>query len=181
MAALGHDHVIVNRALGGWAVPRDAAHPGAFYLEMPVDGFIVDDPAARAAEGADFSATVADEARSGTREHLLGPAQLDAGRFPEITVSSLAIAPAGAGPGRAGPGEGAAQLLATVEISVAGHTSRLDVPFVLNSSPGRVSGAGSVVVRQSALGLTPYAVMLGALEVQDEITIRFSFEALAPS
>jgi hypothetical protein len=36
-----------------------------------------------------------------------------------------------------------------------------------------------VVVRQSTLGLTPYAVMLGALAVQDEITIRFSFAALA--
>jgi hypothetical protein len=111
----------------------------------------------------------------------LGAAQLDAGRFPDITVSSLAIAPAAAGPERAEPGEGATQLLATVEMSVAGHTSRLDVPFVLQSSTGRVSGTGSVVVRQSALGLTPYAVMLGALEVQDEITIRFSFAALAPS
>ncbi len=181
LARLGHNHVIVNRALGGWAVPRTQAHPAAFYLEMPVDGFIVDDPDARAAEGVDFSATVADDARSGTREHLLGPAQLDAGRFPDIIVSSLAIAPVSAGPGRTETPEGSAQLLATVEISVAGHTSRLDVPFVLNSSPGRVTGAGSVVVRQSALGLTPYAVMLGALEVQDEITIRFSFAAVAPS
>ena len=96
-------------------------------------------------------------------------------------MSSLAIAPAAAGTGLADPGAGAVQLLATVEISVAGHTSRLDVPFVLDSSPGRVAGAGSVVVRQSALGLTPYAAILGALEVQDEITIRFSFAALAPS
>jgi len=32
-------------------------------------------------------------------------------------------------------------------------------------------------LRQTALGLTPYSLMLGALQVQDAITIKFNIVA----
>ena len=63
-------------------------------------------------------------------------------------------------------------------IGVAGHESTLAVPFTLTSSPDRISAAGSVVLRQSDLGLTPLRVMLGALQVQDDITVKFRFVAV---
>ena len=62
-------------------------------------------------------------------------------------------------------------------ISVAGHESKIDVPFVLESDPDHLSATGSVELRQSALGLTPYSLMLGALQVQDAMTIKFRIVA----
>src|SRR5258707_12134748 len=66
MARLGHNHVILNRAVGGWGDAAAAGLPGSraapesasFSLYVPVADFIVDEVPARAEEGPDFSAYV---------------------------------------------------------------------------------------------------------------------------
>jgi hypothetical protein len=174
MARLGHNHVILNRAITGWVDAAAAGLPGSracpesasFSLHVPVVDFVVDDARARSEEGQDFSAEVPEEAKSGTRHNMLSAALLDAERFPIMTLTSAGITQAPEG-----------NLAATLTVGVAGHQSTLVVPFTLEISPDRISAAGSVVVRQSALGLTPISVMLGALQVQDEVTVRFKFVA----
>jgi polyisoprenoid-binding protein YceI len=99
---------------------------------------------------------------------MLSAALLDADRYPIITLTSIAVAQAEA------PG----QLAATLAVEVAGHESTLVVPFTLETSAGRVSAFGTVALRQSELGLTPFSVMLGALQVQDEFTVKFKLVAL---
>src|SRR5450631_2466447 len=176
MARLGHNHVILNRAITGWVDAAAAGLPGSracpesasFSLHVPVVDFVVDDARARSEEGQDFSAEVPEEAKSGTRHNMLSAALLDAERFPIITLTSVGIAQAPDG-----------NLAATLTIGVAGHESTLVVPFMLEISPDRISAAGSVLVRQSDLGLTPISVMLGALQVQADITVRFKFVATA--
>jgi hypothetical protein len=69
-------------------------------------------------------------------------------------------------------------LRATVAISVAGHESKLEVPFTLQADSSRLSATGSMELRQSTVGLTPYSLMLGALQVQDVMTIKFKFVAV---
>jgi YceI-like domain len=170
MARLGHNHVILNRAIGGWVDAAARLESASFSLYVPVADFIVDDAPARAEEGQDFSADVPEEAKSGTRRNMLGAALLDAERFPVITLTSVGITQTAEG-----------NLTATLTIGVAGHESTLAVPFLLTISPDRISAAGSAVVRQSDLGLTPLRVMLGALQVQDDITVRFRFVATARS
>jgi hypothetical protein len=178
MARLGHNHVILNRAIGGWVDAAAAGLPGSrarpesasFSLYVPVADFVVDDARARSEEGQDFSADVPEEAKSGTRRNMLSAAVLDAERFPIMTLTSVDIAPAAEG-----------NLTATFTIGVAGHESTLTVPFRLTISPDRISAAGSVVLRQSDLGLTPLSVMLGALQVQDDLTVKFRFVAAAPT
>jgi hypothetical protein len=166
MARLGHNHVILNRAVGGWVDAASRPESASFSLYVPVADFIVDDARARSEEGQDFSAEVPEEAKSGTRRNMLGAAVLDVERFPVITLTSVGITQAPEG-----------NLTATLTIGVAGHESTLAVPFLLTISPDRISAAGSVVLRQSDLGLTPLSVMLGALQVQDDITVRFRFVA----
>ena len=100
---------------------------------------------------------------------MLSAAVLDAERFPVITLTSAGITQISEG-----------NLTATLTIGVAGHESTLAVPFTLTISSDRISAAGSMVLRQSDLGLTPLSVMLGALQVQDDITVRFRFVAAAP-
>ena len=69
-------------------------------------------------------------------------------------------------------------MTAAVTVGVAGHESTIDVPFTLQSEPGRLSATGRVELRQTDLGLTPYSLMLGALQVQDAMTVKFKIVAL---
>ena len=160
MASLGHDHVIGNAALSGWVELARPVGDSRFRLEVPVAAFVVDAADARRAVGGDFAAPVPAQARAATREHMLGADQLDAARHPTIVVSSLAIS--GVEP----------DLTARVAVRVAGRTAAITVPFVLARASGRLSATAAFDLRQTALGLTPYRVMLGALRVRDTIGVR---------
>jgi len=173
LARLGHNHVLVNRAIRGTVSLADAAGgavnvsgvaavgTSAFSLSVPIAGFVVDDAQARREAGADFAAEVPDDARAGTLRNMQSTSVLDADEFPVITVN----------------GVDAAERTAAVAINVAGHESKVDVPFALRIDAGRLVATGSLELRQSALGLTPYSLMLGALQVQDAMTIKFKIVA----
>jgi hypothetical protein len=171
LARFGHNHVMVNRELRGAVNLADTA--SGFWLSVPVAGFVVDDAQARGDEGADFASDVPQDAKSGTLRNMLSAAVLDADEFPVITINCVAVS----GP-NGGPDSGS--MIASVAISVAGHESKIDVPFTLQSDSSRLLAIGSLELRQSDLGLSPYSLMLGALQVQDAMTIKFKIVA-APS
>lgn len=185
MAALGHDHVIVNRALEGWVSPAGSPAGAAFFLSIPTSGFVVDEAAARAQEGADFSEEVGADAKAGTLHNMLSPALLDAQSHPSITVQSISIDPApgahvAAGGAQVSPAEGqvsTATEQATVRIFVAGHESSLVLPFTVDSSAGRLHAQAEFTVRQTALGLTPFTALLGALRVEDQMRVKLDLVA----
>jgi len=164
---------MVNRKLSGAVKLADGAGASAFWLSMPSAAFDVDDAQARAQEGADFAAAVPDDAKSGTLQNMLSAAVLDAAEFPAITVRSAAVA------GTQGMEEATRTMVASVTIGVAGHESTIDVPFALQMESGRLTATGTLELRQSALGLAPYSLFLGALQVQDQMTVKFKIVALA--
>jgi polyisoprenoid-binding protein YceI len=167
LASLGHNHVIVNRALGGWVKYAGAATAASFSLNIPAAGFVVDDARVRREEGADFAEDIADDAKSGTLSNMLSAAVLDAAQFPVVTVRSVAV-------------RGTDDALeATLAVNVAGHESTLVVPFSVDGSTRRLTASGALTMRQSALGLTPFSVLMGALRVQDEMRVKFKFVAVA--
>jgi hypothetical protein len=168
LARLGHNHVMVNRSLRGAVKVADAPGEPAFRLTVPVAGFMVDDVQARREEGSDFDSEVSAEAKAGTLQNMLSAAVLDADEFPLITVESVGFSAL----------PGADSMAASVTISVAGHDSKIQVPFTLQRDPNQLSATGSAQIRQSALGLTPYSLMLGALQVQDAMTIKFKIIAV---
>ncbi len=165
MASLGHDHVIVNRALEGWVTFSGDVAGAAFYLTVPTSGFVVDDDAARREEGADFSEKVDADAKAGTLHNMLAPAVLDAQEHPSITVRSVSVETAAGG----------AQ--ATVRVSVAGHESTLVVPFTVDTSPGRLHAQVDFKLQQTRLGLTPFSLFLGALRVEDQLRVKLDLVA----
>ena len=169
LARFGHNHIVVNRSVRGWVNQNLPGSP-RFSLNVPAAAFVVDDAQARREEGPDFAGDVPDDAKSGTLRNMLSAAVLDADEFPSITVDSVAVS-------GATDAAGAGVLLANVTISVAGHESKLDLPFTLQSDSRHLSASGSLELRQSSLGLTPYSLMLGALQVQDEVTIKFQIIA----
>jgi len=166
MASLGHNHVIVNHALGGTVQYAGTSTAASFFLTVPAAAFVVDEAGARREEGADFAEEVSEEAKSATSRNMQGAALLDAEQFPEITIRSVAVTGADR------------ELEATLALSVAGHESTLVVPFTVDYSAGRLHASGALTIRQSAIGLTPFSVFLGALRVQDEMRVKFALVAL---
>ena len=175
LAHLGHNHVIVNRSIRGVVDLAETAEETEFLMEVPSAAFVVDDAQARSEEGPDFAAAVPDDAKSGTLHNMLSTSLLDADEFPMITVKSIAVAGAPGTPRSDVPDAGT--LTVTVAITVAGHESRVDVPFTLRRDSDHLSAVGSLELRQTALGLTPYSLMLGALQVQDAMTVKFNIVA----
>ena len=175
LAHLGHNHVIVNRSIHGMVDLAETAEQTEFSMEVPTAAFAVDDAQARSEEGADFAAAVPDEAKSGTLHNMLSTSLLDAEEFPAITIKSIAVAGAPGTP--RSDVQDAGTLTVTVAITVAGHESRVVVPFTLRRDSDHLSAAGSLELRQTALGLTPFSLMLGALQVQDAMKIKFDIVA----
>jgi YceI-like domain len=165
MAALGHNHVIVNRQLSGVVYRAPRMEESQFELAIPSAQFSVDEPELRREAGEDFAKEVPTDARAGTLRNALGPALLDVAAFPNITVRSVRLSGA--------PGA----WLAELAISVAGHASRVTTPFNETHTADEVAGSGEFTLRQSQLGLKPFSVMLGALTVRDELRVRFKITA----
>jgi hypothetical protein len=166
MARFGHNHVMVNRAVSGWVATTGGVPGSSLSLTIPVTAFMVDPPQARADEGTDFAEDVSDDARDGTRHNMLSEGCLDGERHPNITLTTRSLAMVDGKP------------VATLTVNVAGHESTLAVPFTVEISSGSVSGSGTFVLRQSDLGLVPFSIMLGALQVQNEITVKFDLVAV---
>lgn len=166
LAALGHDHVIDGRALSGWVQYQGAADRATFELSMPVAALSVDDPELRREAGGDFAEALGEEARNGTRANMLSAAVLDAERHPTLLIRSVAVM--GSAP----------HLTATVAVEVAGHSSLQQVAFDLSVTPGRLRAQGELELKQSALGLTPFGLFLGALRVEDVLRVRFDVSAI---
>ena len=93
---------------------------------------------------------------------------LDAAQFPAITVRSLTRR-----------GNHAAGSRPTLAVNVAGHESTAHRAVQRSTiSPGRLTAAGALTLRQIALGLTPFSVFLGALRVEDEMRVKFKLVAV---
>jgi polyisoprenoid-binding protein YceI len=165
LARLGHNHVIAWRDLTGEVyLTPDRAH-SAFELRIPVAQLSVDEPALRAAEGADFAEAVAEDAKAGTRRNMLSAALLDGDRYPAITLRSAAILST------------ANEYRLSVAVTLKAQTRRITVPVRFSDAGEEIIVTGETRLSQTALGLQPFSVMLGALQVEDELQVRFRVTA----
>jgi len=167
MARLGHNHLLASAEEEGvaWRGPTPA--DSGFELRIPVGSLVVDDPAARAAAGADFEGTVPESAREGTQKNLLRAEVLDVAQFPDVTV-------------RAGELGGNWQdPVALADVTLKGVTRRIEVPFDLADAGGTLTARGSFRLRQSEFGMVPFSVAGGAIQVADEVVLGFEIVATA--
>lgn len=165
LASLGHNHVLLARSLSGDVfLPADPAR-AHFEVMLPVAELVVDEPAARAAEGTDFASEPSAADIEGTRRHMLGEGQLDAASYPRIVLSGTGA--------RSADG-----LLARTTLRVRDRSLAQDVPLTVTVENGVLTAQGGFTVLQSALGLTPFSVALGALKVRDDLAVRFRLVAL---
>jgi polyisoprenoid-binding protein YceI len=166
LASLGHNHVMQNHDLSGYVELAPMLSDSTFSLSVPVDKFVIDDAQARQEEGSDFPGEIPADAKSGTREHMLSPAVLNAAQFPLLTVQSMSLF-------------GTPDALSVVaKITVRGRETTLTVPSVLRIEASKLTVSGSFELRQTELGITPYSLMLGALQVADTMRVKFIIVAV---
>lgn len=165
LAQLGHNHVIVSSREDGIAwLGRDLAGCG-FEIRLPVTEFVVDDPAARAAAGPDFSGAVSDDARQGTYANMLRQEVLDAAHYPEVVVSATRLGGTWERP------------IAMARFTLRGATRAIDVPVEIQRGDAMLTARGTLRVRQTDFGITPFSVGGGAVQVADDVEIRFEIVA----
>lgn len=163
LARMGHNHLVASHDLGGAVYVQEDLTAASFELRFPVAKLTVDEAQLRTNEASeDFPPDVPESARESTRKNMLGEALLNAGRYPEIVLKSERI-------DVAGPDE----LLAHVQVTVRDHTSTVTVPVHHETSADGLVASGELSLTHAALGLAPFSVMMGALQVQDEMKIRF--------
>ena len=165
LASLGHNHVISSSGLSGYVAVAPALADSVFVLTLPVASLEVDRPELRAEEGEDFPGPLDAEAIAGTRSNMLGERLLNAAMFPEIRLQSRSVS------GRL------PELTIAAELRVKDRLSEITVPVSVDLQGETLTASGRFTLAQSALGLEPFSVMLGALAVRDELDLRFTIVA----
>ncbi|MGH8403326.1 MAG: YceI family protein, partial [Gammaproteobacteria bacterium] len=147
LASFGHNHVIrAANIQGDIYLGHDLQHSG-FTLTLPVADFKVDEPAARAVEGADFTAQPSPQAIQGTGKNMLGPAGLDAAEYPDIRIRSVRFVGPDWGPD------------ATVRIDLHGIQRDMTLPIALEHAGDRLIATGTFEIRQSDFGIKPFSIL----------------------
>ncbi len=165
LARLGHNHVIAAAGYSGEiAIARDF-HASTLRLDIPLAELVVDPAAARRDEGPDFASEPDADAIAGTRTNMLGPRVLNVAEFAQLRVRSLAMV----GPVWAPD--------VTVRIGLHGVERDLSVPVALEMNDERLSATATFEIRQSDFGITPLAVLGGALQVADTVRVRLHLVA----
>jgi polyisoprenoid-binding protein YceI len=156
LSGLAHDHRLLAerwRADAGW----DLEGSGAFDLRIVVDASSLRETATRLGEAS----------RALIGREVAGPEVLDARKFPEIRVRAAGTL---ASPPR-GEEEREGELRA--EVTLRGETRPLPVAFRLTASGAGFRARGTVLLRQTDFGMTPFTTAMGTIGVDDELRIEF--------
>ena len=165
LAQMGHNHIISSNDLRGEVYLSEQLESSVFEVRLPVATMAVDKPELRTAAGDDFPGELDQDAIDGTRANMLGDKQLDAARWSEILVRGRAIS-----------GE-LPDLRVRMDIGVRSNTFALEVPVQVSTDADGLRANARFTVRQTELGIEPFSVMMGALQVRDELEIELSLVA----
>ena len=162
LARLGHDHVVASHAIGGAMAPAAGRADFGFRL----DQLVVDEAPLRAQAGLDTVPSA--DAIAGTRHNMLTRV-LDAERYPEVTLQVKVPTR----PSALNPAQNPARTEAALSVTLHGVTRMLTAPLLLEQTADGLVASGSFTLRQSDFGITPLAVMNGAMTVQDTLELRY--------
>ncbi|WP_251373973.1 YceI family protein [Janthinobacterium sp. JC611] len=157
LARLGHDHVVASRTLQGVVAPA----PGRAQFRFRLDEMSVDEASLRQAAG--LTTTPSADAIAGTRHNMLVRV-LDAERYPWVSIDAR----------RAGK-----QDVFEADITLHGVTRTVQLPVRIEQAADgrRLQASGSLLLKQSDFGIVPFAVLGGAMAVQDQMELAFRITA----
>lgn len=165
-AKLGHNHVLSAPKFDGYVtVPSAQATDAKFELRVPLSELAVDDSLARREAGDSFSGERSADDIDGTRRNMLDDRGFQADRFPLVRLRSLSI-------------EGDWPILvAQVEITLHGVTRTQPLMLKVQRDAAQLQVDGTLILRQSDFGVTPFSAMGGLMKVQDVVAISFRLVA----
>jgi hypothetical protein len=157
LAAIGHDHLVASHSLRGFVAPR----LGRADLYVMLDELTVDEPALRDIAGMP-KLTDAD-AIAGTRRNMLEKV-LETQKYPAALIAVRKLQ----------------SDLLELRITLKGVTRSQQVPARIEEKDGAITIRGALTLRQSDFGIAPFAALGGALQVADELRLRYVIKAQAP-
>ena len=134
-------------------------------LVLPVADFRVDDESSRLEEGEEFAKLPDAEAIAGTTRNMLGEKVLDAARYPNIEIESLALDGPDWGPDIA------------VRIKLHGVEREMTVPTAIERNGEQLVVTALFSVNQSDFGITPLSGLGGAVQVANTLRVRMRLVA----
>lgn len=164
LSVLAHDHVLVGRLLNATLnVALTDLERSTADLSVRVAELIVDAPADRQAAG--LADTLEEDSREEIRQTMLSDEGLDAARFPEIHMRLLRA--------RGAPSE--ADL--NVMLRIHGVEKTYSIFATVLPQGERIRIRGTFELLQSDHGIQPYTALLGAIAVEDRVTVTFDLVA----
>ena len=156
LARLGHDHVVASHDLTGYVGPGG----GRADLYVALAKLVVDEPALRKEAGFDTQPSESDieGTRSNMHTHVL-----ETEKYP---FALIAVKDADAKK----PG-------LTVAITLHGQTRSFQVPSEIEVDDKTITVSGKLAFNQTDFGITPYALLGGAIAVKDGLALRFRIRA----
>lgn len=166
LARLGHNHTVAVGDLAGSVLVNGAdLAKSQFDLQFAVAELVVDDPALRSTLGEEFASVPTAEDVAGTRTNMLSERVLDGEKHPQIRIT-------GSGPAAAGN----MQELA-VQVQLLGRTVELKVPTEVTLQGDVLRASGEFELNHADLGMQPFSVMMGALQVGEKLTFSYNVTA----
>ena len=158
LARLGHDHVVASHEVTGYVAPGE----GRADMYVALARLAVDEPGLRKEAGFDTQPTESDI--EGTRSNMLNHV-LEADKFPYAVI---AVKDADAKEKKA---------TLAVAITLHGRTRSFQVPAEIDADEKAIAVSGKLDFNQTDFGITPYALLGGAIAVKDGLALRFSIRA----
>jgi hypothetical protein len=171
LSRLGHNHVISVPDLVG-NVTANPADPSAsrFDLQFKVGALVVDDPKLRSALGPDFASVPSADDIAGTRKNMLSDRVLMGEKYQTIKVTGM---------GPAGPAGADGGQTLQINVELLGRSVPLSVPTKIEMHGDDLTASGEFDLTHTALGMMPFTVMLGALQVADNMKFVYRIHAVA--
>jgi polyisoprenoid-binding protein YceI len=166
LARLGHNHTIAAGDLSG-TVTVDTNSLGAsrFELGFSVASLVVDDPMLRATLGADFASVPTVDDIAGTRTNMLSERVLDGEKYPVLRIVGT------------GPATRDGKQVLNVQVEILGRTVDLTVPTEVSIDNGEIRAKGEFELNHADLGMQPFSVMMGALQVGEKLSFTYDVKA----
>lgn len=170
LSGLGHNHVIAVAKPAGKVFLSQTLPESRIEMEINVANLIIDNPTLRSRYGEDFSSEPSADDIAGTRNNMLSKSVLNGTKFPNIKITGTALS-----------GFGIGQTIDLV-LQLLDLTINVNVPInVERPADGVIQVQSEFKITHDQLGLKPFRVMMGAMQVADEIDFSIRIRAVRPS
>ena len=165
LSRLGHNHTIATGNLAGSVTVKNELSASQFELEFAVANLVVDDPMLRSTQGADFASVPTANDIAGTRTNMLSDKVLDGEKYPRIRIVGT------------GPMMREGKQVLSVKVEMLGRTVDLTVPTEVTIANGELQAKGAFELNHADLGMQPFSVMMGALQVGEKLSFAYDVKA----